>query len=85
MVEVLRWHTGSDLLSPECKKLLRSFSMKQRELSLALLEAKQLGICKTSIFGTNVSNWRNPVLTCVNGKNNTILDTFGKNDLKEIF
>ncbi len=85
MVEVLRWHTGSSLLSKEIKLLLRDFSTKQRELSRELLEAKPLGICKTSIFGTNVSNWRNPVLTLLNGKSNTILDTFGRNGSKEIF
>jgi len=85
MRSVNRWHTGSNLLSPECRKLLSDFSTKQRELSRALLEAKPLGICRTSIFGTNVSNLRNPILTSIVGKNGTILDTFGKNDSKEIF
>ncbi len=85
MIEVLRWHTESNHLSPECIKLLKSFSMKQRELSRELLEAKPLGICKTSIYGTNVSNWRSHILTLTSGKNNTIFDTFGKNDSKEIF
>ncbi len=85
MVEVLRWHTGYSLLSPECQKLLKDFSRKQRELSLELLTAKPLGICKTSIYGTNVSNLRNPILTSVNGKSSTILDTFGRNGSKEIF
>ncbi len=85
MVEVRRWHTGSNLLSPECKALLIDFSTKQRELSRELLVAKPLGICKTSIYGTNVSNWKNPVLTLLNGKSNTILDTFGRNVSKEIF
>ncbi len=82
---MLRWHTGSNLLSSECKKQLIDFSLKQRELSRELLTAKPLGICKTSIFGTNVSNLRNPILTSINGKNNTILDTFGRSVSKEIF
>ena len=85
MLNIIRWHTGSNLLSPECRKLLSAFSTKQQELSRELLEAKPLGICKTCIYGTNVSNWKNPVLTSVNGKSGTILDTFGRNDLKEIF
>ncbi len=84
-MNVLRWHTGSNLLSLECQKLLKDFFTAQQELSRELLEAKPLGICRTSIYGTNVSNLRNPIVTSTNGKNNTILDTFGRNGSKEMF
>ncbi len=85
MINVLRWHTGSNLLSLECQTLLRKFFTAQQALSRELLEAKPLGICKTSIYGTNVSSLRNPILTSTSGKNNTISDMFGRNDSKEIF
>ncbi len=85
MINTLRWHTASDLLSKECEIKVRKFFTAQQELSRELLEAKPLGICKTSIFGTNVSSLRNPIVTSINGKNNTISDTFGRNGSKEIF
>ncbi len=84
-MNVLRWHTGSNLLSQECQKLLKDFFTAQQELSRELLEAKPLGICKTSIYGTNVSNLRNPIVTSTNGKNSTMLDTFGRNGSREMF
>ncbi len=59
--------------------------MAQSALSRELLEAKPLGICKTSIYGINVSSLRNPILTSISGKNNTIFDMFGRNGSKEIF
>ncbi len=85
MINVLRWHTGSDLLSKECEMLVRKFCMAQQALSRELLEAKPLGICKTSIYGTNVSSLRNPILTSISGKNSTTFDMFGRKDSKEIF
>ncbi len=85
MISVLRWHTGSDLLSKECQMLLKNFFTAQQALSRELLEAKPLGICKTSIYGTNALSLRNPIVTSTNGKNNTISDTFGRNGSKEIF
>ncbi len=85
MISVLRWQTGSNLLSKECQELLRKFFMAQSALSRELLAAKPLGICKTSIYGTNVLSLRNPIATSINGKNNTISDTFGRNDSREIF
>jgi len=59
--------------------------MAQQALSRELLAAKPLGICKTSIYGTNVSSLKNPILTSISGKNNTTFDTFGRNGSKEIF
>ncbi len=85
MISVLRWHTGSNLLSKECQEQVRKFYMAQQELSRELLVAKPLGICKTSIYGTNASSLRNPILTSINGKNNTTFDMFGRKDSKEIF
>ncbi len=85
MINVLRWHTGSNLLSQECRELLKKFSTAQQVLSRELLAAKPLGICKTCTYGTNVSNLRNPILTSISGKNATILDTFGRKDSREIF
>ncbi len=84
-MNVLRWHTGSNLLSLECQLLLRKFFMAQSALAKELLEAKPLGICKTSIYGTNVSNLRNPILTSISGKNSTMLDTFGRKGSREMF
>jgi len=85
MISVTRWSTESNLLSKECAMLVRKFFMAQQELSRELLVAKPLGICKTSIYGTNVLSLRNPMITSINGKNSTTFDTFGKNDSKEIF
>ncbi len=85
MISVTRWHTGSNLLSRECEALVKKFYMAQQELSRELLAAKPLGICKTSIYGTNVLSLRNPLVTCVSGKNNTISDTFGRSVSKEMF
>jgi len=85
MIHVLRWHIESNLLSKECAQQVRKFFTAQQALSRELLGAKPLGICKTSIYGTNVSSLRNPIATSINGKNNTISDTFGRNDSKEIF
>jgi len=82
---VRRWHTGSDLLSKECQELVNKFFTAQQALSQELLAAKPLGICKTSIYGTNVSSLKNPIVTSISGKNSTMLDTFGRNGLKEIF
>jgi len=84
-MNVLRWHTGSNLLSQECIERLKKFSTAQQALSKELLQAKPLGICKTSIYGTNVSNLRNPILTSISGKNNTILDTYGRKGSKVTF
>ncbi len=85
MINVLRWHTGSSLLSKECHELVSKFFMAQQALSRELLVAKPLGICKTSIYGTNVLSLKNPIATSINGKNSTISDTFGRKDSKEIF
>ncbi len=85
MKSVSRWYTEFSHLSPECRELLKKFSMVQQELARELLAAKPLGICKISIYGINESNSRNPILTLTNGKNNTIFDTFGRNGSKETF
>ncbi len=85
MISTVRWHTESNHLSKETVDLLRKFYMAQRVLSRELLVAKPLGICKTCIYGTNALNSRNPIATSISGKNNTIFDTFGRNDSREIF
>ncbi len=85
MISVLRWDTESNHLSPECRELLKKFFMAQSALSRELLEAKSLGICRTSIFGTNALSLRNPLVTSINGKSSTTFDTFGKRDSKETF
>ncbi len=85
MNNLVRWHIESNLLSKECKELVSKFFMAQQALSRELLAAKPLGICKTCIYGTNVLNLRNPILTSISGKNDTMLNTFGRNASKEIF
>ncbi len=85
MINTTKWWTGSDLLSKQSKDMVNKFFTAQQALSRELLAAKPLGICKTSIYGTNVSSLRNPIVTSINGKNNTISDTFGRNASKEMF
>ncbi len=85
MVSKTRWGTEYSHLSPECQKLVNNFFMVQQALSRELLEAKPLGICKISIYGTRRLSLKNPILTLTNGKNSTTLDTFGRSDSKEIF
>jgi len=85
MISVTKWWTGSSLLSPECTMLLKKFFTAQQGLSRELLAAKPLGICKTSIYGTNVLSLKNPIVTSINGRNSTTFDTFGRKDSKEIF
>ncbi len=80
-----RWGTEYNHLSKECQELVNKFFMVQQALSQELLVAKPLGICKICIFGINELNSRNPILTLTNGKNSTMLDTFGRNASREIF
>ncbi len=49
--------TDCNDLKPLMTKL-RRFYMAQRELSTALLQAKPLGICKTTISGLTKSEWK---------------------------
>ncbi len=84
MVNSSRWGTEFSRLSKECQELVRNFYTAQLVLSKELLEAKPLGICKTSIYGTNALSLKNPILTSISGKNNTTLDTFGRNGSREI-
>ncbi len=85
MVSKTRWGTEYSHLSKECQELVNKFFMVQQALSQELLEAKPLGICKTSIFGTNELNSKSPILTLTNGKNSTTLDMFGRKGSREIF
>ncbi len=67
-----RWGTEYNLLSPVCKEQVKSFYMKQLELSQDLLEAKPLGICKTTISGRNPLSSRNHLLTTIVGPSNIV-------------
>ncbi len=79
------WGTEYSHLSKECQQQVRKFFTVQQALSQELLEAKPLGICKTSIFGINELNSRNPILTLTSGKNGTILDINGRSDSRGTF
>jgi len=79
------WGTEFSHLSKECQERVRRFSTAQLALSQELLVAKPLGICKTSIYGINELNSKNPILTSISGKKGIRLDTSGRNDLKETF
>jgi len=46
---MINWLTGQDFTEEVLTKL-KNFSMVQQELSLALLEAKPLGICKITTY-----------------------------------
>ncbi len=67
-----RWGTEYNLLSPECRKQVRDFYMLQQELCQELLEAKPLGICKTTISGRNPLSSRSHILTTINGPSDIV-------------
>ncbi len=63
---------------------LRNFSTAQVELSLELLVAQPLGICKITTYVDPELNFRNLDLTYLNGKNTTRTVTIlTKDELKE--
>ncbi len=63
---------------------LRKFSMAQQELSQALVEAKQLGICKITTYVDPKFVFKSLVLTRDVGRNTTRTVTILTNDeLKE--
>ncbi len=63
---------------------LKNFSMAQQALSLELVVAKPLGICKITTYVDPKFGFKNLDLTYVNGKNSTRTVTILTNDeLKE--
>ncbi len=63
---------------------LKNFSMAQQELSLALVVAQPLGICKITTYVDPKFVFKNLDLTYANGKNTTRTVTILTNDeLKE--
>jgi len=81
---MMNWLTGKDFTNVAIDKLKR-FSMAQQELSLALVGAQQLGICKITTYVDPKFVFKNLDLTYVSGKNTTrIVTILTKDDLREI-
>ncbi len=65
---------------------LTDFSTRQSALSAELLEARPLGICKTSTFGNLKLGFRNLDLTNVSGHTIIKIDTtHSKRDTKSLY
>ncbi len=77
--------TGLDF-SKEVLSKLRNFSIAQQELSLALVGAQPLGICKITTYVDPKLNFKNLDLTYVVGKDTIRTVTILTNEeLKETF
>ncbi len=79
-----RWGTEYNLLSRECREQVKKFYMAQLELSQELLEAKSLGICKTTISGKNPLSSRNHLLTTIVGPRSIVNTIITRNDSREM-
>ncbi len=78
------WLTGLAFTKEAITKL-KNFSMAQQELSLELVGAQQLGICKITTYVDPKFGFKNLDLTYQNGKNTTRTVTIlTKDDLKEM-
>jgi len=74
----------SPAFTKEAIDKLRKFSIAQRELSLALVVAQPLGICKITTYVDPKLNFKNLDLTYENGKNTTRTVTIlTKDELRE--
>ncbi len=78
-----RWGTEYNHLSPECREQVKKFYMAHLELSQALLVARPLGICKTTISGKNPLSSKSPLLTTIVGPKNIVNTIISKNGSKE--
>ncbi len=79
-----RWGTEYSRLSPECKKQVNKFYMAQQELCQELLEAKPLGICKTTISGRNPLSSKSHILTTISGKRSIVNTITSRKGSKEM-
>ncbi len=79
-----RWGTEYNLLSPECREQVKKFYMAQLELSQELLEARPLGICKTTISGRNPLDSRNHLLTTIVGPKSIVNTITSRKDSREM-